>query len=507
MLWKLSPCFLILMMFDPGQHEMPLLQHIDGDCESQNSPPSTTQSSSIFSSIKMTAKHREVWGPFFTTKLKNTLYFLLPSWYPSSRHKLPGAGTTATATSYMSGVRGVASVLVFIHHYPLDYYPHLHRGYGAYPEDTSFFQLPFIRVIYAGRFMVSIFFVLSGYVLTYKPLQQIRSGSRAALADTLASSVFRRWFRLFLPIFLSTFIQMLTVHWGWYGSEYKAVHVEPIVAFPKQFSQWAQDLYNMFNPFTWVSYVPIYSPQLWTLPTEFRGSMLVFITTLGLSKAKTHVRMPVIFAFALYALSLGKSWDMFLFLSGPILAEAQLIQRESGWTFPGHFRGSRKAKFAELASRCFWLSVFIFSLFLAGWPDDNSERSVGYVTLTHITPKRFNNGTNRSRFWTSIGAVLMLASFENLPVLQRPFNTAVAEYLGEISFALYIVHVGILYTFGWHLTTYCIAATGSRACGFLIAACMVTPVTFWVADVFWRGVDVRCVKAARRLWGWASVPR
>ena len=92
------------------------------------------------------------------------LVFLLPSfvknlWQPSEPTKVP-------ATAYLNGLRGVAAFIVFCQHLTTDYYvgePLL--GYGSRPQDVWITQLPFIRLIYRGSFMIAIFFILSGYVL------------------------------------------------------------------------------------------------------------------------------------------------------------------------------------------------------------------------------------------------------------------------------------------------------------------------------------------------------
>ncbi|KAI9729515.1 MAG: hypothetical protein M1818_008487 [Claussenomyces sp. TS43310] len=436
---------------------------------------------------------------------------MIPSWWPAHYSRYNPNATiakqpvTASPTAYMSGLRGLASLFVFIHHYPLDYFPHLHRGYLATSEDTSLLQLPFVRIIYSGRFMVAIFFVLSGYVLSYKPIQLARSGNRAALLETLASSVFRRFMRLFLPILLSSFFAMISCHYSWYGSLNLHIRVPPSIPFLAQLGTWFEDISKLMDPFTWTVYMPKYAGQLWTLPTEFRGSMLVFLCILGLCRVRSTVRMTFLAAFAIYCFWTRMHWDMFLFLSGTILAEAQTIQHEL--PFRWYVADPDRGKLMRAAMRIFWVVTFALSLFLACWPDYNSDSSPGYVVLSNVTPASYGGGDGRTKFWTCISAAMMLLSLENLPVLQRPLNTAFAAYLGEISFSLYIVHVPICYTFGRWLTVTCIEKTGSTVTGFGLAALVVTPVVFWIADVYWRLVDAKAVEFARWTWMKCSIPK
>lgn len=89
-------------------------------------------------------------------------------------------------------------------------------GEGDGPENRSVLQLPFVRLLYAGAPMVSIFFVVSAYALSIKPISQMRSGAHADLLRTLSSAAFRRFFRLFLPCFCSTFLVLILVQLGLY---------------------------------------------------------------------------------------------------------------------------------------------------------------------------------------------------------------------------------------------------------------------------------------------------
>lgn len=77
------------------------------------------------------------------------------------------------------------------------------------------------------------------------------------------------------------------------------------------------------------------------------------------------------------------------------------------------------------------------------------------------------------------------------------FTRAFAQYLGRISFAVYILHGPILQSLGLLAMStarkYIGKGTlGEECLGFLLAAVLVLPTVFWSADVFWRLVDVPC---------------
>lgn len=74
---------------------------------------------------------------------------------------------------------------------------------GAHQGEFSqrpLFQYPFIRLLWLGETIVSIFFVISDYVLSYKFFEQsIINQDRNLALRTLGSSIIRRGPRLFIP--------------------------------------------------------------------------------------------------------------------------------------------------------------------------------------------------------------------------------------------------------------------------------------------------------------------
>ena len=105
-------------------------------------------------------------------------------------------------TEYLDGVRGLASFIVFLLHWTHIQYPGINSGYGT-GDNTSIWQLPMIRLLYSGAAMVSIFFVVSGHVLTRRFVQHVHQHEYESLFASLTSLAFRRAIRLFLPSLIS----------------------------------------------------------------------------------------------------------------------------------------------------------------------------------------------------------------------------------------------------------------------------------------------------------------
>lgn len=109
--------------------------------------------------------------------------------------------TRPSDTSYLNGLRGIAAVIVVLQHTSEEYYPENHGCYGdGPPEEDHYIQLPFLRLISNGSFSVALFFVISGFALSYGCLRKIHAGNAEAAIAAMPSSIVRRPIRLFLPI-------------------------------------------------------------------------------------------------------------------------------------------------------------------------------------------------------------------------------------------------------------------------------------------------------------------
>jgi len=185
------------------------------------------------------------------------LLVLLPSFVIPSKGKIP---RKLFATSYLDGLRGVAALFVVIHHYALQYTASSRQGWhmGAQGTHNWFFQLPLVRVVHSGRFMVTIFFVISGYALSYRSLKLAREGEHEQLLDSLGSSVFRRWIRLHFPVIASTFIAFILARhdlWqdmpaGWEHSSTNTHMAAKPVPFPISSGTFIEQLWGRYLPLT-----------------------------------------------------------------------------------------------------------------------------------------------------------------------------------------------------------------------------------------------------------------
>lgn len=131
----------------------------------------------------------------------------------------------------LDGLRGIACFLVFNYHFLWPWTPLIMLGYGARvpnsPEPfTEWASLPIICLLHRGRPMVAIFFAISGYVLCRHMLRLMYQRRLDDVYKRLASAVFRRVFRLYIPPTISMFLVALLAQMGAFKSE-KAIYKGP----------------------------------------------------------------------------------------------------------------------------------------------------------------------------------------------------------------------------------------------------------------------------------------
>jgi peptidoglycan/LPS O-acetylase OafA/YrhL len=454
---------------------------------------------------------------------------LLPSfirdWRRVESRQIPLSGGKQ-ALAALNGLRGVACLIVFNYHLLFVWTHSTDVSWGTVVDTTdleekevlkfqdneqkSFLQLPFVRLIYAGHAMVIVFFVISGYVLSHKPVKLMRTGKFEELQRVLSSSVFRRGIRLFAPTLIGTFVTMLLANAGYFEAG-KSERTDPVTylgnneehplllsTFYEQFWDWVRSMgYLISNVWNWDLYFNNYDPHLWTIPLEFRSSIVLFITLLGLSRLRPLARLILMSTLVSLCLAYWARWEVFLFLAGMIFAELDII---SGIFTETPLLEEKDTSRSQCSLGWLWTGIMLIGLFLSSCPSTQPGNAPGYMYLATFVPEPYNWQPGRP--FQAIGGCLVVWSFMHLPRIQRIFTMAVPQYLGQISYAFYIVHGPILHGFGYRLVLNCWSVTGKEtslgfASGLALAVLVILPIALWAADLFWRAVDTPCVEMAK----------
>jgi peptidoglycan/LPS O-acetylase OafA/YrhL len=199
------------------------------------------------------------------------------------------------------------------------------------------------------------------------------------------------------------------------------------------------------------------------------------------------------------------------FLGGFLIAEVTLIQDNSLFTSsssptssPSYFLEEETRKKCPMAksamAQAFWIANVISGLFIASWTNNHVGGVWGLSFLNAHTPYPYSG----QKFWFCLGAFQIVAACTQLRYLQNVFTTRVAQYLGSISYALYLTHNLCLTIIEPRMASILTQFFGretywGRHFTWATGLALYLPIVICVADFFWRVVDIPSVKLARWL--------
>ncbi|EXJ92749.1 hypothetical protein A1O3_01301 [Capronia epimyces CBS 606.96] len=444
---------------------------------------------------------------------RRILDFVKPSFATKSGLESPKPRRTA----YLDGVRGFAAFMVYWGHHQL--WAHdavkpdriLENAYG-YDKQYYFACLPVLRMFFSGgHFAVTVFFVLSGYVLSAKPLSMIQAGDHMRLGENLASALFRRWLRLHIPVICTTFLYMTS----WHAFGYRAD--------PQPRSTYREDLWNWYAEFKNFSFVfrtggdPwfSYSFHAWSIPVEFRGSIVIYTTLMALSRCTRNARLWCQICLIFYFMYIVDGWFCSLFVSGMLLSDLDLLAADDN--LPHVF-----SHLSQVKTPIFY-ALFILSLYLGGVPSYSSDINVlrespGWYYLSFLKPQAVYD---YKWFYLFCAANFVVVSIPHISWLKAFFETRFNQYLGRVSFAFYLVHGPILWSLGdrvyaaagWSRESHIMTIPGwmnllpipkigpfGLELSFLLPHLILLPVTLWLAELVTKLIDEPTVDFSQWLY-------
>lgn len=377
---------------------------------------------------------------------------------------------------YLEGLRGLAALVVVLHHFATLFFPAIVFGYSAKahtPYEYLIYSTP-LNIFFSGHFAVCIFFVLSGFVLSRS---YFRSGGDTAFIRSLAV---RRYFRLLLPVALSIFI-------GYLFMKLNILYLQD--AIPYTFSTtWAQGQWNFQPSFTGMLYqafigifinspdqIISYNSSLWTMYYEFFGSFIVFgfLATVGTYRRRAIIYVALIVLF----------WNsLFLnFVLGMLLCDLTYTTRY------------RKI-FTLLSHKAFIFAVIGVALLLGSYPLFDAHNTLyGKLRIPTLNPNQ------AATVFHTIAAFALVAALPYVGIARRILSSKPLLWLGSISFSVYVLHVLILGSVSLFVFLKLIFFVGYIK-SFLIIFVFSLVLILCVADLYTRYVDKTSIALANWVW-------
>lgn len=361
----------------------------------------------------------------------------------------------------LDGLRGVAAIFVIFSHITLLICPYLHLGasFDANPKSwaTHLFNSPF-TFFFKGTSAVMLFFVMSGFVLSYS---MIRRGARKGF---LLRAVIKRYFRLNIPVASSIILCVILMGLG---------------AFTANLVGPRYDLYNAYTA-SFEALTPVkdaiygsiflgngtFNYVLWTINIEFFGSIMVYALLALMSSRLTMLRI-VCLVISVCGIHSGVPfvWGIGLFAVGVFLATFDVVHEGATIRKAGSY------------------ILLIVGVYLYGF---NSE-SASYALVNHVLDYANDKGLQLTKGFivSIIGTIMIMTCFvismQPLKFLELRFF----QWLGRLSFSVYLIHTIILAI----IAPLVITRFSFSLTSIMICAIAVVPITLAVSCLFSKYID------------------
>lgn len=180
-----------------------------------------------------------------------------------------------TNLEYISGFKFILAILVLLHHFTLLFYPGLVNGVDSNTNlsiniQKAITESPFNILGYGGALAVALFFIISGFLITYNFYKFNMN------KDDIKNKLIKRLLQLFSLILISTIFAYIvssifnklgffTFDYLVNNSYYLNINYDPLNLF-----------YEIFIG-TFTKGIATFNPPLWTMSSELFGSLLIYV--------------------------------------------------------------------------------------------------------------------------------------------------------------------------------------------------------------------------------------
>lgn len=335
--------------------------------------------------------------------------------------------STANRIIYLEGLRGIAALVVVFEHLMKMFYPNAFSDQIILTNGDSawrWLSYPPFNMLHNGAWAVTLFFVLSAYVLALKYFH-----NEAPSFFQTAKTIFARYIRLAVPVAASFLIVAILI-------QVNAFNIDEVTSKTGLYTVGIYDDSLRFMDALYLGFIKTmfygsmdYNPPVWTISLEMYGSVAVFIIAPLMAMLNNNSISKWISAF-LYAVLIALFHNMIFigFVIGLMIAHASAIPA--------------CVKFMA-STKKYWVPVaFILGMYLCGY----MVRGLYGGVYGSVTTGGFD--TMKEYVYNSWGAGLLILAIMHCKPIQQFLELEPIRKLGEISFPLYLTHYIVMITFG-----------------------------------------------------------
>ena len=367
--------------------------------------------------------------------------------------------------TWIDGLRGIACIGVFIHHFFLSFYPGVFFGEESVSHvsgklDYKLGQNP-ISTFFCGEYMVCIFLLVSGLVVSYQ-MQQIEE------KEKVSDFILKRYPKLSLPLFCVSLLVWGMLHLGifsnigiskmtgsvWLGDYYQG-------------TQTLRDVVVCSFLLVWFVMDNRFSNVFWMLKILFFGSILSAL--LGQMAWGKNKKMYIVYGVA--AVISFQFQNMYLlFVMGSFLSYF-MIQNH------------------KLKHQKIWGGLcLLLGLFFGGFPTKVIPNGI-YEVFIPIMSGKIN-----AQFLHMIAAFFTLIGIYYLEWIQKLLNRKSCQFMGKISYSFFLLHIPIMFSFSTWLFGIILNLTNQYFFASLVVVLISFIVTTGFSYCFYRFIEKPCYR-------------
>lgn len=327
--------------------------------------------------------------------------------------------------NWITSIKGLAALIVFVHHFFLFFYPAFCSGsllnsktFGAI--EVKIAKTPFNILGWGGTFAVCIFYLISGFLIAYS--FYVKNKGKCNVNDIL-----KRYLTLMIPMFISSIIIYIYLKTGAFRSE-QLLSKYITSGFHSYYTNFSctflsiiyDSIFGIFNSAS----API-NPPLWTMRFELLYSVLSMMVLFLFGKSKK--RYIIYFFLIIFNLNTY----MLAFTLGIIICDIYYNKKE--WV-------DYINKFS------FRVLVLLCALYFAGFSYISSSTSL-YKLLN------FETYIDKNVLFHIIGAALLLIYVLLSDFARKVLSFKWLQKIGDMSLSIYIIHWVIINTLSMYIVT------------------------------------------------------
>lgn len=349
---------------------------------------------------------------------------------------------------WVDGLKGIACLLIFTHHFLLAFYPASYYGINSvshFKYDTWFATSP-ISFIVNGNFLVHLFCILSGLLISYNLIKNFN-------IDRVSNSLLKRYFHFSIPILIVGLVVYIMLKFHLFtnistslltGSSWLSSYYTNILSLK-------QILISALINTLFVGDDMI-STAFWMMSYIFYGTFLTYI----LNFISFHKNRKILYFYIiLLVILIFLNSYMACFVIGYLLAYGMIKIKNK--------LGSKIDSFIGIV-------FLILGFFFGGYPSG--------VIPTNI----YSLLPNNIFLFHLIGATFVIIGVYFLNPLKRIFSTRIFKSLGKISFSIYLIHIPLLFSFSTTLFSFLFYKNGryqlDSAITYFASICMLLVIAF-----------------------------